>query len=322
MLMEKAHMQMLLAEHTHIKLTTEEFDFSPLLALGELGIVDCKTPEELLALKFTGEILIVGILPLSRETLSQLPTVKLILKLGTGVDKIDLPAARELGIAVANLSGYAAEPVGQATLAYILALAMSLPQYAREVETNRWREARFLHPMTLISGKTLGIIGLGGISRYVIKHASSLGMQPIVWTRHSDPALDVEYVSVDRLARESDFLSVHCSLDATTRGLIDAAFLAKAKRSLYLINTARAAVFDEQAVVDALKEHRIAGVAMDVFWQEPPTPGHPLLSMPNVILSPHMTWSPRETRQWLLNDAAEVIADFLAGKPRNIVNAL
>lgn len=313
-------MKIFFAETGHLQHESEALDYSSLRRLGELEAVDIRKPEEFARRGSGAEVLIIGRLPLTRESLSRFPNAKLIVKAGTGVEKIDLRAAHELGIRVANLSGYAAQPVGQATMAFILAFASSVPQYSEEVRKHRWRDVQFVHPMLLLPGTRLGIIGLGGISRRVIELAKPLGMEIHVATRYPDRSLDVEYVELDAIASKSDFVSIHCSLDDYTRGLVGEAFLAKMKKSAYLINTARAAVVDETAVVTALREGRIAGLAMDGFWREPPEAGHELFSMPNVIITPHITWAPLETRQWMIDEAASVIRDFFAGCPRNIVN--
>lgn len=163
---------------------------------------------------------------------------------------------------------------GATAMAFILMFASSLLLYDGEVRKHRWREAQFTHPMLLLPGKRLGIIGLGGISRRVLELAKSFGMHIQLYTRFPDPALDVEYADLSAIATHSDFISIHCSLDADTRNLVDTVFLSRVKKSAYLINTARPAVVNEEAVTRALREGRLAGLAMDGFWREPPEPEH------------------------------------------------
>ena len=313
-------MRIFFAETGHLQHESEALDYSALSAIGQLELADIRKSEQILTENSQAEVLIIGRLPLSRDAIARFPNLRLIVKAGTGVEKIDLVAARELGIAVVNLPGYAAHPVGQATMAFILALAASLPQYVHEVRQRRWRDAQFRHPMLLLPGKRLGIIGLGGISRRVIELARAFGMHIQLYTRFPDSKLDVEYVDLNTIAEMSDFISVHCALDSHTRGMINSEFLSRVKPTAYLINTARSAVFDEEAVIAALEERRIAGLAMDGFWREPPEPDHKLFAMPNVMITPHITWAPLETRQWMIDEMAAVIRDFLGGSPRNVVN--
>jgi glycerate dehydrogenase len=313
-------MKIFFAETGHIQHKSETLDYSALSAIGQLELADIRNAENLVAQNLQAEILIIGRLPLSRQALSQFSNLRLVVKAGTGVEKIDLVAAREMGITVVNLSGYAAQPVGQATMAFILAFAASLPQYHQDVRERRWREIQFTHSMLLLPGKCLGIIGLGGISRRVIELAKSFDMRVQLCTRYPDTNLDVEYVDIGAIATKSDFISIHCALDSHTRSLVNSEFLARVKKSVYLINTARPAVIDEQAVVEALHENRIAGLAMDGFWREPPEPEHELFAMPNVIITPHITWAPLETRQWMIHEMASIIRDFFDGSPRNVVN--
>ena len=300
--------------------TDEVLDYSPFTAIGDLELADFRSPEELIKHSSHAEVLVIGRLVLSREALAAFPHLRLIVKAGTGVDKIDLAAARERNSPVMNLSGYGALPVAQATMAFILAFAGSLPQYDRDVRNSKWRDAQFTHPMTILNGKQLGIIGLGGISRRVIELSKYFGLKIQLYTRYPDPKLDVEYVDVQTLAKTSDFISIHCSLDNHTRSLINADFLSLVKKTVYIINTARSAVIEEKAVVVALRENRIAGLALDGFWAEPPDKGHELFGYSNVLITPHVSWSPLETRQSMINEMASLIRDFKVGILRNVVN--
>ena len=300
-------MRILFAETGHMQHPEEDLDYSQIAAVGTLEIADFRKTEDLTRKRSPAEILIIGRLPLSRTDLAAFPDLRLIVKAGTGVDKIDLAAARERNIPVMNLSGYGALPVAQATMAFILSFAGSLPQYDRDVKNSRWRDVQFTHPMNNLAGKVLGILGLGGISRRVIELSKCFGMQVQLHTRHPDSKLEVEYVGIETLAKNSDFITVHCSLDGHTRGLIGTEFLSQVKRTVYLINTARPAVIDEKAVVLALREHRIAGLALDGFWTEPPAKEHELFGYSNVLITPHVSWAPLETRQAMINEMASLI---------------
>ncbi len=312
-------MKILFAEAAFLQNPDEQLDFSAVSKAGDLHLADIISADDLAGSMPDAEILVVGRQPVSRSCMQTFPKLRAIVKSGTGVDRIDVAAARDLGITVMNLSGYGAEPVAQGAMAFILALAGSLPQYDHAVKHSNWAGSRFAFPVTLLKGKTLGIIGLGSISRRVIEMANSFDMNVLVSTGYPDPELDLEYVELGAIADHSDFISIHCALNDRTRGIVDAAFLSRVKKTAYLINTARAAVIEERAIVEALREKRIAGLAMDVFWVEPPPHHHELFDFTNVILTPHMSWSPFEIRQRMLDEIGGLIGDFSLGRPRNVV---
>ena len=170
-----------------------------------------------------------------------------------------------------------------------------------------------------MQGKTLGLIGNSGISRQVAAIAKAFGMKVLMYSRYPEPE-NYEFVDLLNLAAQSDFVSVHSRLDSQTRGLLGAKFFATMRPTSYLINTGRAAIIDEQAFLEALRNKKIAGAAFDVFWQEPLPLDHPIFQFNNVILTPHMAWGSAETRQKMIGTLAEVIARFFAGNPIHLVD--
>jgi glycerate dehydrogenase len=175
-----------------------------------------------------------------------------------------------------------------------------------------------------LSGKKLGIVGYGNIGQTVAKIAGALGMELLIGARPGDPAPPADRVPLEHLFRASDVITLHCPLTPHTRNLVDAQSLAMMKPTAFLINTARGALIDEAALIETLRQKRIAGAALDVITQEPPPANHPMIAaareLPNLIVTPHTAWSAREARQRLLNEVEANISAFLEGKPRNIVN--
>ena len=168
--------------------------------------------------------------------------------------------------------------------------------------------------------KILGIIGFGPIGKRVAKIAQSFGMQVLMHTNHPEPFADAEFVDLEKLIKQADFISLHRRLTDKSRNMVNADFLKQMKPTSFLINTSRAGLINEQDFIKALQNKTIAGAAMDVFWQEPPEDNHPLFALDNVIITPHVAWASHETRQNLLNMLAENIKCFIEGRPINIVN--
>lgn len=253
--------------------------------------------------------------------------LKLIAVAATGTDVIDKEAAAQCGVRVCNVPGYAAQSVGQFTMALILELATRVGRYSADVSAGQWQKSPvytlLTHPQVELSGKKLGIIGYGNIGRAVAKIAQGLGMEILIGARPGDTNPSAERVPLERLFREADVITLHCPLTPDTKNLINAQTLAFIKPTAFLINTARGALIDEAALIAALRTKRIAGAAVDVITLEPPPPDHPMIVMakelPNLIVTPHTAWSAREARERLLAEVKENIAAFLAGQERNRV---
>lgn len=252
--------------------------------------------------------------------------LKLIAVAATGANNVDLAAARERGIAVANVAGYSTAAVVQHTMGFILNFACNIPLYSRDVREGMWnRSALFCllnRPSMELEGKVLGVIGLGAIGQAVKNSAEAFGMKVLVSQRPGqDGPAPQGRVPLDELLQSSDFVSIHCPLAPETRGLIGARELDLMKPNAFLLNLARGKIVDEAALVDALRRGRIAGAAFDVLSQEPPAPGHLMTEaareLDNLIITPHTAWSAREARQRLLDEVAENIAAFERGERRN-----
>ena len=249
----------------------------------------------------------------TRELLRRLSGVKVIAQTGNHASHIDFAAAREFGITVAKASG--GYSVGTAELAIGLALAVMrrLPAGDAAIRRGEWPSAT----TPILQGKTLGIIGLGRLGQHVARLAAAFGMRVLAWSPNLTPAraadAGAEYRELDALCTESDVLTIHASLNASSRGLVDARRLALLKPSAYLINTARGPIVDEAALVDALAHRRIAGAGLDVFDTEPLPAGHPLTTLPNVVLSAHIGWPTDDGYERFAADACDVLLAFMNG---------
>jgi glycerate dehydrogenase len=267
---------------------------------------------------------------LDQATLStrEAADLRLIAVAATGTDIIDREAAARLGVKVCNVPGYATQSVAQFTLALILELATHVGRYGQAVRAGTWEKSPIFSlldfPAIELSGKKLGIVGYGNIGRTVATMARALGMEVLIAARpgSNEPAPSGR-LAVEELLRQSDIVTLHCPLTAQTKNLINEHSLSLMKSSAFLINTARGALIDESALVEALRRKTLAGAALDAISREPPTADHPIIraakELDNLLVTPHTAWSAREARERLLLEVAENIRCFFAGKPRNLV---
>jgi len=269
---------------------------------------------------------------LSREVLRHAKQLKHISVMATGTNNIDLAAASEQGISVSNAVGYATPSVSQHVLTLMLNLVTNMPRYLQDTQTGQWQKSpvfcRLDHPIIELSGKTLGIIGLGELGQAVGKLAQAFGMTVIAASAQSAPSPNPTPSNIARcdlptLLRRADVISLHCPLTPDTENLINAASLAAMKPSVFLINTARGALVDSQALLKALEAGHIAGAAVDVLATEPPTLQESLLQAPhpNLLITPHNAWGALESRQRLIHQIADNVRGFCASTPVRQVNA-
>jgi glycerate dehydrogenase len=253
------------------------------------------------------------------------PSLKLVALTATGVDNVDLAAARESGVAVCNLRGYCTASVAQHVFALLLTLTHRVADYHELVAGGRWQEAGqfsvFPYPIRELQNRVLGIVGHGTLGKAVAAIARAFGMRVEIVNRPGTATTEGRR-DLDDLLPELDVLSLHCPLTEATRGLVNRERLARMRPDAVLINTARGALVDAQALADALKEKKLGGAGIDVLEREPPPPGHPLLntSIPNLIVTPHVAWAAREARQRCLDELALNVLSFLSGGRRNRVD--
>jgi len=244
--------------------------------------------------------------------------LKLVARWGVGYDSVDVPAATRNGIVVTYTPGLLDDAVADYTFALLLSLARRVHEVYGTMQRGEWKNAWGDD----VGGRTLGIIGFGRIGKAVARRAAGFNMRILAHTAHPDVAnQSVEFVSLEKLLAESDFVSLHAALTPATRGMIGEAQLRQMKRTAYLINTGRGALLDEAALVHALKENWIAGAALDVFTAEPLPADSALRSAPNLLLSPHQSSYARGTGERVSLAAAQSIVDLMHGKkPQNVLN--
>lgn len=301
-----------------------DLDFSPLGALGEVAYYGDTAPEEAIARLQGAQAAFCNRAPITREVIAACPELRFIGTTGTGVNMVDLAAAKERGIPVCNVPGYSTDAVAQMAMALLLNIACSVSPLSAYLHAGHWQQAedRQIAGARLfeLSGKTLGILGFGAIGQKTAQLAAAFGMPVLYYQRHPLPGRQESYRPLDQLFAQSDVLSLHCPLTEQTRGIINAQTLRQMKPGAVLINTARGALIDSAAVARALDSGQLYAAGLDVLDEEPPRPGHPLIGHPRCVLTPHVAWSPTETRRRLIAACAENLRAFLAGKPQNVQN--
>ncbi len=285
-----------------------------------------QTAQEDVAARIAGcEVVLLNKSRITRGMIEANPQLRLIGLTATGVDNVDVAAARERGVAVCNLRDYCTPSVVQHVFATLLALTHRLADYDAFTKGGHWAGASqfsvFPYPIRELAGRTLGIVGFGALGRGVARAAAAFGLEVVVANRPGG-AVETGRVDLDELLPRADVLSLHCPLTPATRGLIGAGRLARMKTDAVLINTARGALVDAAALASALREGRLGGAAIDVLEQEPPVNGNPLLEpgIPNLIVTPHTAWAARESRQRCLDELAANVTAFLRGERRNRVD--
>jgi glycerate dehydrogenase len=302
-----------------------DLDTGPLERVLPGFVIHQQTSTEQVTARIAGfEVVFANKAVIDRAAIAANPELRLIALTATGVDNVDIAAARESGIAVCNLRDYCTQSVVQHVFAMLLALTHRLREYDALVRAGGWEQAgqfsTFPYPIRELRGHVFGIVGHGTLGRAVGRAAASFGMRVEVTNRPGGPGREGR-VDLDELLPRADVLSLHCPLTEATRGLMGSARLARMKSSAVLINTARGALVDATALAAALKAGRLGGAGIDVLEREPPRAGHPLLdpSIPNLILTPHVAWAAREARQRCLDELALNVAAFQEGRKRNRV---
>ena len=302
-----------------------DLSWAPLEALGRVAVYDSTPADCVVKRAQDAEALIVNRIVLNRAVLDALPKRRYIGTLATGYNTIDVRAAREKGVTVCNVPLYCVETVAQLTLALLLALCNRVEQLSAVTRSGGWNDAveatHTTAPILELSGKTLGILGFGNIGRAVAQLGLALGMRVLVHSR-TQRALPAgcTWCGFETLFETADVVSLHCPLTDETRGIVGASVLARMKPTALLINTARGALVDENALADALNSGRLAGAGLDVMAEEPPRADHPLLTAKNCLITPHIAWASREARLRLIDAVAGNLRAFLAGQPVNVVS--
>ena len=306
--------------------TTNPGDCSwdPVAEFGRLEVFERTAIQEIQRRAGNAEVVLTNKTPLSAEILAELPHLKLISVLATGVNVVDLEAAGARGITVCNVPGYSTPNVAQAVFALLLELTNQTALHAAEVRDGNWSSCPdfcfWRGELVELDGRTLGLVGYGAIGQAVAAVGRALGMNVLAARRKSSVSADgVTYTDVDTIFRESDVVSLHCPLTSETKELVNAKRLSVMKPTAYLINTSRGGVIHEQDLADALNEERIAGAGLDVLSVEPPPVSNPLLTAKNCLITPHIAWASRAARQRLIEATSENVRGFVDGSPQNVV---
>ena len=278
-------------------------------------------PQETFERTKDADIVVTSKVVFDRDLLSRLPKLKLIAITATGTNNIDLEAAKALGIAVKNVTGYSSVTVPEHVLGMIFALKHSLMSYHRDqVTSDRWATCgQFCYtdyPITDVRGATLGVFGKGNIGTEIGRLAQLLGMK-ILYAEHKGASqIRDGYTDFETVLKQADIVTLHCPLTDTTKNLINSDTLALMKPTAYLINTGRGPLVDETALLAALESGKIAGAALDVLVKEPPEKENPLIQaakrLPNLLLTPHVAWASDSAVTTLVNKVAQNIEDFVA----------
>ena len=301
-----------------------DLDMAPLHALGEVEFYDRTSPELVVQRIGDAPIVLTNKTKITREVMLACPALRYVGVLATGYNVVDLEAARECGVVVTNVPAYSTQAVAQHTMALLLMSASHVHEYDARVKDGAWNASPdfcfFVGSTEELAGKTMGIVGFGSIGQAVARAAGGLGMRVIVHTRTPKASYpDVEFVSFEELLACSDVISLHCPLTDKTQGMIGSDAIALMKDGVRVINTARGPLVDEAAMAEALKAGKVRCYMADVLSTEPPQADNPLLHAPGAIITPHVAWAPRQTRERLRDIALENVRAFMAGTPRNVV---
>ena len=262
---------------------------------------------------------------LHKAELSQLPKLRFIAITATGFDNVDIAFARECGIKVANVAHYAQQSVPEHVFMLMLALRRNLLTFRQAIEKGEWQAspdvALVQYPLYDLGGATLGLIGYGELAREVERRAKAFGMKVLIAERKGAATVRPGRTAFERVLAEADVVSVHCPLNAETRDLISGPELQRMKSTALLINTARGAVVDSEALAMALQEGRVAGAGIDVLPEEPPRKGNPLLDLklPNLLITPHVGWASQQALAVLSEEVMLNLEAFVRGEARNLI---
>jgi glycerate dehydrogenase len=294
-------------------------------SLDRLDCHDSSVREEVAARIADCEVVITNKVVLDAKLLAGATKLKLVCIAATGTNNVDLASARRLGVAVCNVRAYATPAVVQHVFLLVLALATRFTDYRQLIRDGGWQRSPGFclapYPIFELAGRTLGIVGYGELGQAVARTARAFDMEVLVAQRPGSADDRADRLPLAELLPRVDVLSLHCPLTDSTRGLVGAGELALMKPGALLINTARGGIVDEPALAQALRAGRLGGAGIDVLTREPPAAGNPLLAddIPNLIVTPHIAWASRESRQRLVDQLAENIRAFAAGTLRNEV---
>ncbi len=306
-----------------------DLSWGELEKLGELTVYD-RTPvddeEEIIRRIGDAELVYTNKTPISKRVIDACPSMKMISMLATGYNVVDYVYAKEKGIPVTNVPTYGTASVSQYSIALLLEICHHIGHHSESVHAGNWEKCidwcYWDYPLIELDGKTIGIIGFGRIGQAEGRIAKALGMKVLaydVYPNDSGRAIG-EYVTLDELYAQADVISLHCNLTPENTGMINKESIAKMKDGVILINNARGQLINEQDVADALNSGKMGAAGLDVVYTEPIRGDNPLLKAKNCIITPHISWAPKESRQRIMDCAVANAKAYLAGAPINVVN--
>jgi len=295
--------------------------------LGELKVYDRSEEDLIIERVGDAEVVFTNKTPLSKDSLKKMTNLKFIGVLATGYNIVDVDAAKELGIVVTNIPTYGTDAVSQMAIALLLGICHHVGEHSESVKCGEWANnldwCYWKYPLIELAGKTIGIIGYGRIGQGTGRIAQALGMNVIACDQYRDQSLEsntMKYVELDELMAKSDVITLHCPLFESTKGIINKNTILKMKDGVMIINNSRGPLIVEEDLAQALNSGKVGAAAVDVVSTEPIKMDNPLLKAKNCIITPHISWAPKESRERLMNIAIENLKQFLANKPVNIVN--
>jgi glycerate dehydrogenase len=301
--------------------------WQPIEKLGELSIYDRTEPSEVRQRAVNADVILTNKVELSRELILELPNLKMIAVTATGYNVVDIDAARDRGIPVTNVPVYSTDAVAQHVFAGLLSFIHRPYEHHLAIQQGLWQSqddfSFWLSPLAELKGKTMGLVGLGRIGRATAKIANAFGLRVVSTSRrHVDPLPydGFEWLSIEELFLQSDYISLHCPQTPETTGFVNRELIERMKSNAILINTARGGLVNEQDLADALNDGKIGGALLDVVSKEPIVESNPLWGAKNCVLTPHIAWSPIEARRRLMETVAMNIQAFSDGNPIHVVN--
>ena len=297
-----------------------DLSWNALGALGEMTVYEHTPAEEILSRIGDAEVVLTNKTPITAQTFDACPKMKYVGVLATGYNVVDVDAARGHGVVVTNIPTYGTEAVAQYVFALLLEICHHVGHHNAEVQKGRWTKGRDFcfwdYPLIELAGKTLGLIGYGRIGKATARIARGFGMRVIAYSPHGSGE---ECVSLEEVLKQSDIISLHCPLTKENAGMLNAQTIAQMKDGVLLINTARGGLINEADLRAALQSGKVAAAAVDVASVEPIRENNPLLGLDNCLITPHIAWAPKESRQRLMDVAVENVRAYLNGKPVNNV---
>lgn len=295
-------------------------------ALGEVTVYDRTAPEDIASRIGDAEVVILNKVPITEDTLNQCSHIRYIGVLATGYNVVDVEACKKRGIPVCNIPTYGTAAVGQFAIAMLLEICHHVAHHSDAVHEGRWESnpdwCFWDYPLIELADKTMGVIGFGRIGQATGRIAKALGMKVIANDEYPNESGKeiAEYVSREELFAQSDVIALHCPLFPSTEGMINKENIAKMKDGVILLNNSRGPLIVEQDLADALNSGKVYAAGLDVVSTEPIKGDNPLLKAKNCIITPHISWAPKESRQRLMNIAVDNLKAFLAGESINVVN--